>query len=777
MLRISLQTLRANRGTLAGAFVALWLAVTLAFAAGQLLAGALSAPGPGRFAAADAVVQADPSIAIDADESVDVAPAPLLDAALVKRFAGGVGDISFRVGAFDAAGRPVGEDLSAHGWASAALTPYTLTSGRAPKGAHEVVADARLPAGSRLRVATPAGEATYRVTGTVRAAAGPPTLFFADTVASRLSGQPGKVNAIAIPNLKGQSLYVRDARLKVLDRDHAADADASDPRAADRVTLVAIFGTMGGICGMLALFVVAGTFSLAIVQRRGEIAALRALGAAPHQVRRLIAGEALIVSVVAGALGLLAGGPLATAIVDVMADHGTVPPGFAPGHSWIPLVAAFGGGILIAQVAVFAAARRAGRTRPAEALREASIERARPSVLQLGAGVLLLGGGIAMALIFKGMWAVAFAILEGMLLAAGVGLLGRALLGFPTALLARPLRRFGASGLLASTSLAANRWRTAALATPVVLVAMLAGTQGIVQMSGRRDAETTTAERVKAPFVLVGRDGAPIPETTADRLDDVAVTRTTEIYPGDSAYADNAPWPAAGLQAKGRPALDLGVTAGDLRAIRGDTVAVSHVFAETGHLRVGDTFAARLADTTRHTFRVAAIYTRAAGLGDVVLADAPAPIDAIFMQRRLERPTSGLEVLTRAEYRTRVHAAGQEQAWGVWMIIGLSALFGTLALLNTARMAASERRAELATIRLLGGTRGHVLRTAVLETLPTTLVALSAGAAVVAVSVHGVPLGLTGVPLALPLTILAAVATGALALGLLAALSTNLKRT
>ena len=81
----------------------------------------------------------------------------------------------------------------------------------------------------------------------------------------------------------------------MLDRDHAADADASDPRAADRVTLVAIFGTMGGICGMLALFVVAGTFSLAIVQRRGEIAALRALGAAPHQVRRLIAGEALIV--------------------------------------------------------------------------------------------------------------------------------------------------------------------------------------------------------------------------------------------------------------------------------------------------------------------------------------------------------------------------------------------------------------------------------------------------------------------------------------------------
>src|SRR3954468_2782050 len=102
MLRISLQTLRANRGTLAGAFVALWLGVTLAYGAGLLMAGALSAPGPGRFGAADAAVQADPDIPIDEGETVAVAPAPLLDAALVRRFAGGVGDISFPIGAFDA---------------------------------------------------------------------------------------------------------------------------------------------------------------------------------------------------------------------------------------------------------------------------------------------------------------------------------------------------------------------------------------------------------------------------------------------------------------------------------------------------------------------------------------------------------------------------------------------------------------------------------------------------------------------------------------------------
>ena len=179
----------------------------------------------------------------------------------------------------------------------------------------------------------------------------------------------------------------------------------------------------------------------------------------------------------------------------------------------------------------------------------------RPGVLQLLAGCCCLGGGVAMALVFKGMWAVAFAILEGMLLAAGVGLLGRALLGLPAALLAWPLRRLGASGLLASTSLAANRWRTAALATPIVLVAMLAGTQGIVQTSGRRDAETVTAARVTAPFVVTGRDGAPLPEGTAERITDlpgvdgVSAARATELYPDGAALGEDAPWPAAGLTA------------------------------------------------------------------------------------------------------------------------------------------------------------------------------------------------------------------------------------
>src|SRR4051794_33596131 len=101
MLRISLQTLRARRATLAGAFVAIFLAVTLAYATGLLMTGALSAPGPGRFAAADAVVRADPTVEVAPDDAIDVVPAPRLDRSAVDRVSAvdgvrrAVGDVSF----------------------------------------------------------------------------------------------------------------------------------------------------------------------------------------------------------------------------------------------------------------------------------------------------------------------------------------------------------------------------------------------------------------------------------------------------------------------------------------------------------------------------------------------------------------------------------------------------------------------------------------------------------------------------------------------------------
>ena len=100
--------------------------------------------------------------------------------------------------------------------------------------------------------------------------------------------------------------------------------------------------------------------------------------------------------------------------------------------------------------------------------------------------MLALGGGAAMALLFKGEQASAFSILAGILLAAGTALLGRWLLGLPAALLARPLRALGPRGCWRAPGWRPTAGARAALATPIVLIAMLVGTQGVLATSSRQ---------------------------------------------------------------------------------------------------------------------------------------------------------------------------------------------------------------------------------------------------------------------------------------------------
>ena len=422
MLRIAWQTLRARRATLAGAFVAIWLAVTLAYAAGLLMTGALSAPGPGRYDAADAVVRADPTVQLGGDlGGVDVLPAPRLGAELVERAAAvpgvarAVGDVAFPAGLRDARGAA---------WASTS----TGTTGAAPPDA--VRARRRRRAGGaarrrrrgrprparrrpgardhrrgrrrlpRQRHRARRARRRSRPGGAVlQLRPGARPLRARPGTSRRSASWPRTASPAALHARLGAAL---GGGVEVLDRAHAADADPGSPLAGDREQLIAMFGTLAGIAGVVALFVVAGTFALAIAQRRRETAVLRALGATPRQVRRLIAAEALLVSAVATALGVAAGAPLAQQIVDLLADHGTVPRGFAPVGSWIPLAGAIAMGLGIAQLAVVAAARRAGRTAPAEALREAAIEHARPGVAPAPRGRPGLAGGATLALAFSG---------------------------------------------------------------------------------------------------------------------------------------------------------------------------------------------------------------------------------------------------------------------------------------------------------------------------------------------------------------------------------------
>ena len=106
-----------------------------------------------------------------------------------------------------------------------------------------LIADVRLGAraGQSVRIATPGGEGTYRVSGLVAGAGSRRVLFFAADTAARLSGAPDHVRAVGVlaaPGVTAEQLQtLLGPSLEVLGRDHAADADAGDP-TGDRAALV-----------------------------------------------------------------------------------------------------------------------------------------------------------------------------------------------------------------------------------------------------------------------------------------------------------------------------------------------------------------------------------------------------------------------------------------------------------------------------------------------------------------------------------------------------------
>ena len=89
----------------------------------------------------------------------------------------------------------------AHGWGSAALTPYVLSAGRPPTGPNEVVTGYPVALGARLALAATEPARTVTVVGVAvprHPVSQQAAIFLTDAEAARLAGLPGEVDAIGV---------------------------------------------------------------------------------------------------------------------------------------------------------------------------------------------------------------------------------------------------------------------------------------------------------------------------------------------------------------------------------------------------------------------------------------------------------------------------------------------------------------------------------------------------------------------------------------------------
>jgi putative ABC transport system permease protein len=313
MLRLALLGGRDRLSTFAGALVALIASSALVVAGGMPFEAALRTQPPvERYVGAAAVVTGQQ--VVGTEDAVVLGERARVDSALAGRLAA-VPGVGRAIADVSAPARLGGRDAVAHGWSSAALTPYVLSAGRAPAGPDEVVTGYPAALGEKLRLASTEAARTVTVVGVARprhVVRRQAAIFLTDAEAARLAGHPERVDAIGVlaaPGFDAARLRAAADGAKVLTGDERGRGEYPE-LLQTRTELIAVTAAFGGLALFIAIFVVAGTMGLSIQQREREIGLLRAVAATPGQIRRMIAWEAAIVGLIGSAAGIWPGAVL-----------------------------------------------------------------------------------------------------------------------------------------------------------------------------------------------------------------------------------------------------------------------------------------------------------------------------------------------------------------------------------------------------------------------------------------------------------------------------------
>ncbi|WP_051796169.1 ABC transporter permease [Streptomyces sp. NRRL S-87] len=590
----------------------------------------------------------------------------------------------------------------------------------------------------------------------------------------------------------------------------SAGLENADPSAPSLKKLLTF---MAGMSGFVSVFVVASTFAFAVAGRRRETALLRAVGATPRQVRVLVLGEAAVVSLAASGCGALLGLAAAQPFADWLVARGAAPEGFTVELGPGPLLVAAGVEVAVAVVGAYAAARRAGRVRPVEALADAAVDR---RVMTAGRWVWAVGYLVvfgAVLALFTTMppgtddpqlrdpqnlpvWSLLIDVMAIMAVALFAPLLVPPLVRLLT--LPVPLAT-GAVGLLARQNALASVRRTVSTATPMFLVIGLTGTVvGSTLTFG--DARTVQSrEALGARYVVEPAAGSALPPGTVERLRALPGTGTTTVRTtwldglgggADASSATAGTIAATAVDGDAAATWRLPAREGSLTALRGATTAVSASLAEANGWRVGDRLSTVLADGTPVDLRVVAVVDTPLSLAEVLLPysvvaghltdDAGPSAAFLTAPRAVPAPAAdpGVKVTPAHAWGGDGDARSRSDRIAMVAVLGPALLYALIAIVNTMMMSTGDRLRDFSTLRLTGGNDRQVLSmvgveallTAATATVLALLVTTGTQAATLMLVGHRILRSGPELPLSLPWSAIATAAAAGLGLALVSSL-------
>jgi putative ABC transport system permease protein len=648
-----------------------------------------------------------------------------------------------------------------------------LLSGHAPTAPDEVAIDATsaeshdIALGSRIKILFRGPTEEFTVVGTVgydgsKDLGGTTSAYFEPATAQRVLGTPDKFDSIGVSAAPGVSAKALASRIDaVLPQGSEAVTGAqvaqesSDAVSEDLKFVTILFSVFAGIALFVGSFIIWNTFTMIVTQRSREIALLRAVGATRRQVLRNLLTEALLLGVLASAVGLGLGVLVATGLTKLMDAVGFSLPTTAtqlePRTIWVALLV----GTLVTVVAALVPARRATRVLPVEALREATPGSGKPSRLRAVTGLVLTAGGVTA--VVSGLYGDAGSkgVLFGIVgTVVGVMTILPVLVRPLASALGGPLRWRGVSGELAQQNAMRNPRRTSSTAAALMIGLTLVVSMGVFASSLKASFGGILDDSTKAQlFISPSSSQAEgfSPEATAAVADVPGVKAVSALGFGQARingaeqfYSSIDPATAAQL-------LDLQVSAGSIGAMGEDGVLIKRKVARAEHLAVGDTVTADFASTGKHALTVAGIYDRTGSFIDADYVLSLAGQDA-YAGKRLD--SNSLVLLDKgadqAAVQDRITAAladhpdaqvldqkGFEKVASgfidqlltfVTVMLLLAVFIALLGIVNTLALSVYERTRELGLLRAVGMTRGQVRAMVRWESVVISLIGAVAGA-------------------------------------------------
>lgn len=766
MLRLMISSIRSRLGNVAGALIAITIATSLIAGTCLLLfAASDAAVTSDRYAAAAMIVQVNPANPDEEEDDASLTSVPRINTSLINEIAAvpgvqsAVPGLSFYAQLVDDQGEaltgPDGADSYGFPWSNAAFAPFNLTEGTPPQN-NEIVIDARLASiaglsvGDSVTVLSAEMPASYTISGIVATPHGDSlpnqaSIFFSAQSAAVITGVSGSadfIGVIAEPGIDVDDLEqivvstLNDPSLRVLTSDELGKADpTSDQQMFEDAA--ALLGTMAGFSGFVSIFVLAGTFAFSVLQRNREIGLLRSIGMTPRQVKLMIAGEGIVLALIASIIAIPLGYAIAGGIAAALEHFDLAPDGFSAKLNLWSFLIATGGSIGISQIASFGAARRAAKIRPIDALRESSAPAKRLPFIRLVMGIGFAIGGIVVLAISSGLdadaqVAMSFAVSTIFLIAASR--LGPLLVLPFIASIGRVLRgAFGEPGELARLNSRHSSHRVSSVVSPVMLATGFACLMFFLVATMQTATIAQSTDRTTADYVMVA-DSPGLPVDTVAQI---------QALPGVEAASGVAISPVTLMKSHGNwneylefggagvdgstidQVVDLDVSKGSLEGFSSTSMALARMTAEMLNANIGDQFEIVFADGFRASLTVTAIFENGLGFPDLavsnelMLAHAYEPlvqeiyVDAGTAQVRaeLEQLKSTLptiEVLSADEYVGTIKQSAVDGAWAIYLIVGVSVLFAAISVINTMAMSTSERAREFSLLRLIGATKRQI---------------------------------------------------------------------